>query len=263
MESSGVSTRDRARDRALNRQEARAMKQVVTSVVVGAICLAVGVVIGRRLGGDRASPSDTLRSSLKGYVTDEGTARRALGRYLAVKGSRAGSRKLSDFDVRVEPLGKSTWVIYAKYKHASPRFTHLYLADTEGVRPATLQNLEYAHRREFPRSFDKKTHERIMDSMIRLHTSAPHGRPAKIIASTRDIPGYDNKPLDADLEGVIRSPWSFKNEQGDILYVVCTYNRECGIVCRYKFGFRSGGVGLYRTEHVELGRRIGDAIVRQ
>ena len=208
---------------------------------------------------DRQRASERLRRSLIGYVKDEATALRALDRYLAVEGSKEGGTRLSDFRCEVELLGKSTWLIYATCKHLSPASTTLFIADSDGVRPASLVNLTYAHRKECSRSFDKEAHQKIIESMIRLHSGQPHRQPAKIISTIREIPGYEKKPLDPDLEAVIRPSFSSENERGDVTYIVYTYSQGGGGVYRYKFGFRREGVGLYRAERVELGRGIGDA----
>jgi len=80
-----------------------------------------------------------------------------------------------------------------------------------------------------------------------------------VISSVNDIPEYDNHPLDADLEGIVRAPWIYEDEDGTAYWICYTYTQNGGFVRRYKFAFRHGKVAN-PTEVWALGRDIGAAL---
>lgn len=238
------------------------MRQITGTVAIAAICLALGLLVGIRLGSGVQRQSDSPPSkpeTIRIKVTDQATAVKAFEGYLRERGREWGSTELDAYDHKVEQFGKSTFLIHATRKLCPDGDTFIHIADSDGIRPATLNNLYEAHRREFPRTFDRDTHDKIIKSIIRLHSMQPENSPAAIISGTSDIPGYGNHPLEPDLECAVRPRFSYEDEQGDIFYVVYTYKRIAqGVVSRYRIGFLRKGVGLFSVQCIVLGGKIGD-----
>lgn len=212
-------------------------------------------------------------------VVDAQSARTAFVEYLSSHGKVFGWKSAADLaNIEVEIFGSSTWLVHATDK-TQPSSTFTFIADGDGVREATLQNLIYAHTREFPASSDEKDHRKVIDSLIKLHSSQKHRHRAILISSTKDIPGYhdpDNGvvgrtgswPLDPDLRNAVRPSWKEERPTMNALfYVVYTYNQMGGVVSRYKLRFdatsrdANGRLSEWRfsgADHIVLGKDIGN-----
>ena len=199
--------------------------------------------------------------------------------YLAKHGSEMGTRVPADYEIDVQQFGKSTWLVYAKRKNLAPDSTTLFIADKNGVREGSLQNLVYAHAAEFPESADEKDHRKIIESIVKLFSSRGHGRAATIISSTNEILGYgrsnhepgrdqDDGRLDPDLERVVRPSWKEQRPSaGSLFYVLYTYNQIGGELSRYKFHFKATSRDannspnrwrVYTAQQITLGTRLCD-----
>jgi len=85
-----------------------------------------------------------------------------------------------------------------------------------------------------------------------------------IISKPEDIKGYAKRPLDKDLEGMIRAPWTtpwtipWSKRTHHVFY---TYTREGGTVKRWKCDFTGGR--LRYDQVMQLASSIGDAILHE
>lgn len=217
-------------------------------------------------------------------VVDSRTARAAFHEYLAKGGSQFGWKSAADLaKIEVEQFGTSIWLVRATDKTA-PSSTYILIADGDGVREATLQNLVYAHVREFPGSSKETDHRKIIESVVKLHSSQKHQHPATLISSTKDIPGYNDPdkgiigrpgswPLDRDMQVVVRPLWKEERPTiGYLFYVVYSYNQMGGVVSRYKFQFsdmsreKNKELREWRfsgADHIVLGTVIGNWSARK
>ncbi len=87
--------------------------------------------------------------------------------------------------------------------------------------------------------------------------SSPHD--TRIISRLSDIPGYDKQPLDKDFAEIIRPPFRL-GEKDTAFYIFYTYEREGGIVKRWKCNFYKES--LWNNDTIILGTGIGNAIFR-
>ncbi|MBL7044924.1 MAG: hypothetical protein ISR77_40225 [Pirellulaceae bacterium] len=137
----------------------------------------------------------------------------------------------------------------------APPPRYLILRDG-GIVPLDFLDLEplvIAYRKEgIAVSGDRKV-ETIARSLIRLGDVCG---PVEI-SSVKDIPGYEKRPLDADLEAVVRAPWKFTDKEGNVYWICTTYTQNGGVVRRYKFVFGRGLIGN-PVDVIQLGRAIGD-----
>ena len=198
--------------------------------------------------------------------------------HLEKHGTVIGTKNPKHYDIEAKPFGSSTWLVYAKFKREAPSSTAIYIADKDGVREATLQNLVYAHAREFAVSSDEKDHRKLIESIVKIHSSNIHQHSAVMISSTKDIPGYhdpangtlgnrSSRPLDADFRDVVRQSWRQEvSTRGDLYYIVYTYNQMGGFVSRYKFHFNATARDpnekfhqwrIYTADHIIIGKNVG------
>jgi hypothetical protein len=129
-----------------------------------------------------------------------------------------------------------------------------FLVTEDGtVTPLTSEKLVIAYRKAGIEAETSEDRERISKSIIEL--VEPGGA---IISGLDGIPGYQRHPLDADVEGAVRAPWSYKDEGGTVCWICYTYTRNQGRVTRYKIRFSEGRILLNPVDQLILGGMIGD-----
>ena len=203
-------------------------------------------------------------------VTGERSARRAFAEYIRLK-HPYGIVDPGDYELTLECYRDLAWLVRAEYRRFAGHGVESYIADGSGFRPANLGNICCLMQRAFPGDLSEAERKALVEETIRLHTSADGFDPASIVGSVEDIPGYGQARgnsggrLDADLESVVRPPWSFVDEgSGSLVVVVCTYRKLGGGVSRYRFRFGGSSGGESReawrflyADKLLLGREVG------
>jgi hypothetical protein len=244
------------------------MERLIGIVVVFALFLVFAAGCGEKAVNNGQKQEDDAQKARQAFVD-----------HLEKDGTAVGTKNPKDYDIEMKPLGSSTWLVFATFKKRAPGSTVIYIADKKGVRAATLQNLVYAHASEFAVSSNENDHRKIIESIVKIHSSNTHRHSAIMISSTKDIPGYhdpDNgihgnrhsRPLDADFRDVVRQSWKQEiSTTGYLYYVVYSYNQMDGCVGRYKFQFNASERDakgqfhlwrIYTADHIVIGTNVGD-----
>jgi len=129
-----------------------------------------------------------------------------------------------------------------------------YLVTLEGeITSLSLESSVVAYCAEGIKASNDDDRQKIARSLIELDNPG-----AVLIKSPDDIPGYKKRPLDRDLEGAVRSPWTYTDRRGTLYWITYTYTQLGGRVDRYKFRFYKGIHLSNPVEKVGLGHAIGD-----
>lgn len=179
---------------------------------------------------------------------DDATALSLFANYLERSAARVANYKIS-----LALFGENTRVFSVWEKAFSNPAPSVYIMDGLGkIRVASLESWKLAHQDEYPSSGKKDVHQKLTRSFVGLH-----GR-GRIVSRLDDIPGIRKRPLDKDLQPVIRSLWSQTDEKGNLFYVTYTYSQIGGVLRRYKFTFDKG-TRFRDVNCIVLGRGVGDA----
>lgn len=163
----------------------------------------------------------------------------------------------SYYSMSTRLFGKRSQFIYLTIRVQSPSIPQVFVMDNVygRIQENGMESLAWLCQREFP---DPKTEEEkrtIVRTFLRLH------RPEqRVISATADIPGYDKRRLDPDLEPTVSPAFATKDDAQTDAFVVFTYERIGGAVRRYRFPFKKH-LGLPAC--ILLGSDIGDALYLQ
>jgi len=157
----------------------------------------------------------------------------------------------ADYAFNFKAFGKSTWIVSCYATGIKPSLPWRHVMNSRGeVHELTIDSLNGVFLNEYSALPEEKGRAGLIREFVKLHA----GEDVFIINSAADIPGYEKAPLDPDVAGAVRAPFSFNN----LITVVYTYQQIGGIVRRYRFQFKNG-VNFGRVEVVVVGRAIGEA----
>lgn len=163
------------------------------------------------------------------------------------------SRGLSpdDYAFKLKAFGKATWIISCYATGMKPSLPWRHVMNSRGeVDELTMDSLNGVFLNEYSALPEEKDRTGLIQEFVKLHA----GEEVSIVNGAADIPGYAKAPLDQDIAGAVRAPFSFSN----LITVVYTYQQIGGIVRRYRFQFQNG-VNFSRVEVAVVGRAIGEA----
>jgi hypothetical protein len=178
-----------------------------------------------------------------------------------VKTHKAEYLPVQDYIFGTARFGKRTRFLYLKTFELSHPDIHEFIMDNVygGISKKDLKSIGWTCRREFPKSDDPLLHKTIIETFLRLHDEDQ-----RIISGTEDIPGYDKAKLDLDLENTVWPMFSFVSRRrhakvDTLVYVAYTYQRNNGIVRRYRFPFKNKEYLFETPTYVRLAQHIGEA----
>jgi hypothetical protein len=171
--------------------------------------------------------------------------------------SRETRASPEDYRISLDQTGllTNTYVVSVQRKDCSFCLERYVVARSGEITPLNLDQLVMAYIGEQVSVDTHGSMKEIALSLIELYDNWG----AVVISSVNDIPEYDSHPLDADLEAIVRPPWTYEDEDGVTYWIGYTYTQNGGFVRRYKCAFRDGNVAN-PTEMWVLGRDIGDAL---